>query len=404
MKQRRIYWFASGNFVFNDKIIPIILELARQGARVETILFTESSVRQLLGDTPYGKWVRSFTCVRRILTVRNPTLFCRLRLYAHVVFLWICFRLRRGYIVFFDAKGSTPVTRLLGEIARTRGRVIVYPAWYADAWHGFDWTGMWTDPEKRALLMKGPPKPPAAPNVHDTLLVYNRSMVEHGACTQRDRHAVVPQPKLQPWWDSFVRAHPPEYDNPALASLDEWIVLLTRGMGNYLFPSDSDVDVLIDEVMRTVRTVFPDMPVVIKPKLSVDHVWLREYIASHGYANVYISESPIGVLAHRARAGVTIGHTTGQFEFVSPHAPWIEHCRYSVTWRQLYPSLSYTERYGGYWSQTPEELSMLFTRLRDEQLPARLDIVRDAIGFFEQPISFDYFFNAAIPEEKTRVS
>ncbi len=391
-----IYFFLSGNVVYNDKILPIILELACQGNKVHSIFLSPRAFESIKRTRPYFEWLVAKTKVQRLITKEKLSFFDKCRLLSYVIFLVFQFGLRKNYLALFDTKGAIPITYYLSKIAAWRGRSVVYGAWYADAYKDFDYARWKNDQKYREIFGKQKKieksKHHLVPRKQcDALLLYNKDLAYKEDVQGSPRHLVVPHPKLQSWWREFFTHSPPKYDAGVLHEIPKWISVFLTHKGNFLFQEDSDIDVLLPEIVKSIRRVWPDQYIVIKPKQTVDKVWLAQYLGTMGDDKIVISESPVGILALKSIVGISTAHTTAQFEFMIGEAPWIEYCRYSDFWRKIYPKVTYTEEYSGYWAQTSEELNALLYQVKDGQLKNDLETFKKKINFYEQDISFDFF-------------
>lgn len=395
MKGRgRVYYFISETVTHNDKVLPVILALADQGHDVETVPLNDDAVRQLDVLGAYGVWIRSHTRVRRF-----PTDGWRIgRRCARVLWLlrlMVDQLLHGGYLAFFDSGGKARYVRILLRIARWRGTAIAYPPWYLDPLAAtIDWDTVFRDPALRRQMGKRhvvPPSPPPS-DTYTALLLYHPDARRKHADLQRHRDIIVPHPKLQPWWRVFLAAHPPTYDPPELADVDRWITVFLTYRGNYIFRKDSDLDVLLVEILAGIRRVFPDIPIVLKPKDSFLYAqgdWFAGFLRAHADARTFVSASPAALLAERAIGAITTGHTTAQFEWMVSEAPWIEYCRYSDFWTSILPQKTYTPQYGGTWVETPDALEDVLRNL--DHYRGDRKKYEEILAFHEQPISFDFF-------------
>lgn len=394
----RVYYFISETVVHNDKVLPIILALAEQGHVVETVPVSDDAARQLDVLGSYGTWIRSRTrirhfptgggriwrkCVRMIWFVRLIT--------VHVI--------RSGYLAFFDSRVKAPYMRLLIRIARWRGSAIAYSPWYLDPLAAaIDWEAVYRNAELRRQMGKRhlTPPVPTPPDTYSALLQYHPDALRKSTDLLRDRDIVMPHPKLQPWWRAFLAAHPPSYDPPELAGLDRWITVFLTYRGNYIFRKDSDLDVLLLEILAGIRRVFPDIPIVLKPKDSILYIqreWFTDFLRVHADARTFVSNSPPALLAERAMCGITTGHTTAQFEWMVSEAPWIEYCRYSDLWTSIYPQKTYTPQYGGAWVETSDALERMLRNLDHHRGDRKR--FEELLAFKEVPLSFDLFTKSA---------
>jgi hypothetical protein len=89
--------------------------------------------------------------------------------------------------------------------------------------------------------------------------------------------------------------------------------------------------------------------------------------------------------------GVTTGHTNALFEFIINEKPWIEYCRYSKFWKSYHPPLTFTEKFGGMFAQSIEDLQKCISSIRDNNFD--LVKLKKQINFKDANIDFNYFFN-----------
>lgn len=395
----RVYFFPSQTFIHNDKVFPIVLGLAHQGHHVETIILSGEVEFVLRDGSAYAHWLSKLTRIRRYAFDHATTITQRLCVRIRFVHLLLTLAFRRGYLAFLDSRHSSKPSRVLNWIANRNGTVVIFTAWYLNPLHDINWAAVLADPQRRRR-MKGTVESAVrtAPLMHEgtTLLCYHPNVVEEYREIHYQRLAVLPHPKLQPWWRSFMVAHPLRYDHDALAHADRWVAIFLTHRGNYMFREDSDADVLLEEILRVVRRVFPNMLIAIKPKANIarsQEEWLRDIVQKYGDQRTIFTTTPVSFLAERAVAGITTGHTTAQFEFMTSDAPWIEYCRYSIFWEEIYAQKTYTPQYGGTWVETPDALEVTLRNLHRHGGDRRQ--YEALLAFHEVPLSFDFFRGSA---------
>lgn len=407
----KIFFFLSSNAVYNDKVLPVILHLAHQGNQVESIVLSAGAEIYMNRSGSYALWLKKLTKMRRLiqgegLTARfiqggRLTLLERITFHFKCIPLWFEMMFRKRYLAFFDIRSNANLIPLVGYLARKRGKIIFYTGWYVDNWAGLDWERILSNKEYREKLGKkkasGPKSEEDSLSGRGTVLAYNEELVGHKWC-KGDEYRVVPHPKMQAWWHSFVRDHLPADDGFNLRSLDKWVSVFLTHRGNYLFRENSDLDVLLKDILGSIRAVFPQTPIVIKPKINLgksdEQYWLSDYLRRLNFEGVIVSYEPIALLAQKSLVGITTGHTTGQFEFMVTEAPWIEYCRYSDFWKEVYPELTYTKKFGGWWAQTPEELEQFLNKIKKGKLRTDLEKWKKQINFFPQNVSFGFFMDS----------
>src|SRR3989338_2035622 len=395
-----IYFFPSSAVIYNDKVIPIILELARQGNRVHTIFLDFQAYHHLGKGGSYGHWLRELTDCRALITKQRWNFFDKVWFVLRYARLVLEMRWLKGYLAFFDGKGASSFGKRLSRTAKQRGTSFIFSAWYMDPWQGYDWEKI-LENDAFCRKLKGKSSSEFQENKKKVVEIYDcvRGFLFHQDVCGHEEHlkhipsCVVPHPKLQPWWGAFLDEYPPVFGHPVLDRAKEYIAVFLTHQGNYLFREDSDLDVLVHEIISSVRQIFPDMPIVMKPKQTAlfQKKWFEEFRKSIDDLNVLFVDAPVSVLAQRARAGIMTGHYTAQFEFMIGDAPWIEYCRYSDFWKEVYPQRTYTTAFGGSLAETPEELECLLRKVEKGVLKTDQRAFRKQMDFYEQNISFDFF-------------
>lgn len=396
----KVYFFPSSAVIYNDKVIPIILELAAQGNRVHTVFLDFQAYKNLGIGGPYAEWLRAFTRCRTLITTEQLHFFGKVLFVLRYALLMLGMKLSRGYLAFFDAKGATPLGKRLGRITKKNGTSIMFSSSYLDAWQGYDWDEVLKNDaycrkmkgKSSEAYKKGKKKIVEMYNA-DKVLLYNKNLIVSEKHLQDMPACVVPHPKLQRWWRDFIVTYPPRYDDMDVAPDDRWISVILTHKGNFFFRDDIDVDILVSEIIKSVREVFPETNIVIKPKQTVlrQKDWFAQWKKTILDPRVYFADIPVAILAGNSLAGIMVGHSTAQFEFMVGDAPWIEYCRYSDFWKEVYPKLTYTEEYGGYRAQTPEELIALLRKVKEGQLKNDLETFKREVHFYDQDISFNFF-------------
>ncbi len=382
--------------IYNDKVAPVVLELAKQGHKVDTVTIG-AYPHEYVARCGYSKWFKQLTRIRPLISTDHPSLLDKFLLRIRYIILLLEMRLRGGYIAFFDTKPPAPMFTRLGNVAKKRGCSIGFPANYIDTWQGeINWDKIRKDPVVSKRLGKLPEPIPYKLDHLSAAMIYNSDLINFNPGFTDQKRIIVPHPKLQSWWGEFLKEYPPQYNDEQLQTLDSFIAVFLTHQGNYFLREDSDLNVLVPEIVNCVQAVFPNMPIVVKPKDTIfkkQKEWFRQLIKEIDDPNLIVTDAPVSVLAHKAIAGITTGHTTAQFEFVGTSAPWIEYTRYSDFWKAIYLKSTYTPDYGGIWVKTPEELCESLQQIKEGNLHTDQERLKTEIQFFDQPISFHTFYD-----------
>jgi hypothetical protein len=394
-----IYFFPSGNVTYNDKVIPVILELARQGNTVHTIILSKKTNDYIGIDGSYFAWLDKYTRISRFISTERLSLVDKLVLGLRVMYLWVQMRVKKGYVALFDSKGPSPITSLLSKVANNRGTSVLFTPNYVDTWKDeLNWDVAKNNTEFAVRIGKSSDtrKRKREYKEYSKILSYNHNLVGHEGDGREKQTIVLSNPKLQRWWNEFVVSNPPENEKAISDLVEPWVTVLLSHRSNYIFRDDSDLDALIPEILSSVRKIFPDATIVIKPKRTLidkkeRRDWFYDFMKDLNLGNVVITDMPVSLLSANSLIAISTGHTTAQFEFMGTDAPWIDYCRYSDLWKQMYPKVTYTEEYGGFLAEQPNELEELLIKTRDGELKSDLGFQKDSINFEERDISFELF-------------
>ena len=385
-----VYYFVSNSFVWNDKIVPVILELARQGNKVYTVFEGSRGHQELRRAVPYYAWLERYTTIFPIYKT-SKGLWGNIQ--RELRMAWLMFRMRffKGYLAFFESK---PVSMLrvlrFSNLAKAHGRSVLYSPRYAEYRNEIDEKAMVEACAKE--LKKGKISPVMDRKIYHkshTFLAYHPELAGEAKSVGAQGVLLLHLPKLQAWWRSFVQATPPRYDIPELAEASEFIPVFLTHFGNCFFEDGSDLDSFVSDILMAIRQQYPDTLIVLKPKFTVDVGRLRKALPSGSLDNVVVSSTPVSVLAEKALFGVTVCQTSAQFEFLNSGKGWIEYCRYAGFWKQVYPQETYTTKFGGIYARYFDELGEAIDRAT--RTGYDLDAFKKMIGFVAQDIDFDFF-------------
>jgi len=388
MRKRVLFFFSSAP-VFNDKVIPVILELANQGCDVTTFFLNEKSYNQLSTMTPYYNWISNLTKVVKLAATRGPRSyrkFIKGYIYAKIVYAVL---FKKGYVAFFDTKKATLLEWILARIAYFNGTVVqysgVYLPYYSDEFEK-NYAHALTGNVSRALLQKK-----AIGQIRKKRLKPFHFKLQYGNTREKTgpKTLTVPFPKLQPWWGSFIKKRFLEIDDPRLAGNEKFVSVFLTHYGNYFFEDGFDLDDFLRDILSSVREQFGNILIVIKPKYSLDKKRLSLFLENNSSNNVVVTDTPVFFLAGKSLCGISVCHSSAQFEFQVGEAPWIEYCSYSNFWKTLCPEITYTTKYGGLYAETYKELGDALKSIN--RFYFDLNKYKKDIGYYDQEISIDFF-------------
>jgi hypothetical protein len=401
--KKYIYFFVSRAVVFNDKIIPVMLELSRQGNPVRSVFLDRKAVRFYHLMPTYARWLDEHTDVDFVAPRDAQSPLYRLRGAFNLLWLMLGMLVRRDYLAFFDAKKAGWVTWLLTVIGKLRGKVIIYAGAYCEIHPGYDWR---PDEEKyKAEMHKSPTSERQASyrkrerkkHAHEVLL-FNHDQYDEFKLQDCPYYRLLPFPKMQKWWADFMAAYPPYYDHDLVAQSKDLISIFVTFRGNYLMDPKSDIDVLLPDMIRAVREVYPHNILAIKPKESASSGDVKGIIEATGEKNFFITQTPVSLLALKSIFGMATCHTTAQQEFMCHTPLWIEYCRYSEFWKGIYPRMTFTEVYGGLFEQYYDGLLEAVRGIESRQYA--LEEFKKLMDFREQPLSVEFFYNSPTYSER----
>ena len=174
----------------------------------------------------------------------------------------------------------------------------------------------------------------------------------------------------EPWLNKIADDKYIQNDKLRIAS--KCVFLITKKAGEYFFDSYKDYIESISESIRAVRTVYPNILIVIKPKpfraVGVND-WILEYIESLDDEKIVVDYTPLTFTAHKAILAIFNIASTAYFDFVVNDVPCIEHARYGKTYYQINPNGSYMQNYGAVRTSNEGELVEFITKVKNEFFP-----------------------------------
>ena len=384
-----VFFFVSSAFVWNDKIIPVILELARQGNTVHTVFPEAREHDELRRTVAYYDWLERYTEIVPLYKTGRGLLGNLGKRWRNLL-LKVRMRFSRDYLALFDTKPiSLRSMKIYSDLAMRRGRVVLYHPRYDEYRSEIDEKALLQ--ANRERLHKQAETETKIYHRSHALLVYNPSLAAEAEVVGAPAVKVLPHPKLQSWWRDFVNANPPRYDRDEIAGEKEIIPIFLTHFGNYFFEEGTDLDTYVLDIIRAVRRRYPDTLIALKPKFTVDVDRLRTALSEESMGRMVISSTPVSILAEKALFGITVCQTSAQFEFLSGGKAWIEYCRYSGFWKSVYPQETFSAKYGGNFSRYFEELEEAIDMAG--QTGYDLDAFKRMSGFVAQDIDFDFFAN-----------
>jgi hypothetical protein len=394
----KIFWFFGNVFIYTDMFIPVPLELGRQKNKVYSIFLNEKGYELVKDNITYFNWLNRFTIIKRISTVPRKSPFYKLFRIINLFSLSLEMLFSSKYLAFFPyTSGANLSTCLLSLIAYVRGVSIAFGGIYVinimdtDADH---------IPKKEFLgkLQKGNRKPRRVNKYikYNKVLFCNKDQIyiykryKGLKVLSQSNHLILSHPKLQNWWKDFVDKYPPSYDREEISINHNIISVFITFQGCFFYDKDSDLDVLLKEILSSIRLFFPKTLIAIKPKAQINFVWLNEFIHKLNDDNIVITNTPVSVLSKKSIFGVTACLSNALFEFVINGKPWIEYGRYSQFWKSYYPPLTFTEEFGGIFTQSIGDLQKCISSIKEKNFD--LKRLKKQIDFKDVNIDFDFFF------------
>ena len=392
----KVFWFHSNDFIFIDMFIPVPLELGRQKNKVYSVFMSETGYKVIKDNITYFNWLNRFTILKRISTVPRESPFYKLFRIINLFSLSLEMLFSSKYLAFFPyMRGADLSARLLSLIAYVRGVSIAYGGIYVisikdiEADHN-------PNEEFREKLHKPKRKPGKKYVKYNKVLFCNKDQIYihkryYGLkALRQSNHLILSHPKLQNWWKDFVDKYPPSYDREEISINHNIISVFITFQGCFFYDKDSDLDVLLKEILSSIRLFFPKTLIAIKPKAQINFVWLNEFIHKLNDDNIVITNTPVSILSKKSIFGVTACLSNALFEFVINGKPWIEYGRYSQFWKSYYPPLTFTEEFGGIFTQSIEDLQKCISSIKEKNFD--LKRLKKQIDFKDVNIDFDFFF------------
>lgn len=152
-------------------------------------------------------------------------------------------------------------------------------------------------------------------------------------------------PRLYPTWPSIVRSIGSPLLTDELLSLgfaktEGPVICIILTNPDYFWFAHPDGFVgMLDDVVRTVLRVFPEIPVLLKTKSDMAHLFAA--IADR-YSNPYVklTSCGLGAIASRCIVAISVQESSGLMEFATAGVPAIEYGIYNDTWLRITPHKS----------------------------------------------------------------
>lgn len=384
----RIVYFAGREYGRNDTNLPIVLALAGQGHPTTVVFQDHKSWESVGGHGAWRNWLTDLTELVHLEPDWPKTRWDHWRRRLRRAFLLLRLALTPGLLVFLPDKAAGYGFARFFDCMK-------------NAWHTRGVSSAFIDEERERCVTQvsaeqwkfmGKTKELATAKVKvRSVLAQNLDEMRIYDTLDYRNLVLVPAPHMQPWWKAFMQAHPPRFDHLKVAAAKEIVLVLVLRKGNYLFAPGSDVDVLIDDIIRAVRAEHPDTLIVLKPKYQKGGYFLTEEMLREQYAdeNIAIAYEPITVLAEKSILAFSTGESSAEYYVLSCGVPVIEYCRYSEDYRKIYPRMTPVENWGGKFVSTREDLAAAIAAAKGQR--ADVDFIKRKINFTEVALDAGLF-------------
>ena len=387
----------SNEYVSIDPLMPLALSLLNQNTTVKLIFQTRRSMQFISSLKDKSPW--------RIFIESNLKIDCfeidsKLKLCRKIiqvfkkVFFYLNVKYGKNVICFVPSKSvqGQPFFKLRfhPNIWFYRSNGLYYADWLDKM------NVIYDNPKHRDFLKK----PETITKKDSTIKVRNFLALSNEILNSTSNiswanEKILPFPSMQKWWHDYLKTVPNLFTDKRLNEENGFITILLLRKGNYFFEEGSDCDVLLDEIVATIRKVFPSTLIVMKPKIQfIDNeikYWFNEESIRKRYNDnkIIVTYEPIILLSQKTLFAVSTLQSSGNFFFLSNGVPVIEYGRYSRKWVELCPEKTIISEYGGVFI---EDIDSLESTVRDiESIEVNLDLVKKRIKFEEIPLDIDWF-------------
>lgn len=392
VKKKKIIYVASMAYVNNDSFLPIVLTLAYRGADIKIVFPTVFSMAALQASSSWWNWILKFGIKNRCLELTGKRrLINKLGTYFRKLLFVLTAIADNADIVFVPIRDSSNrMFQLLtlfcnvryyiggGALAKDERQKLV---------------GKNLTPEQRVAMGK-----PAIPKKKKNKVTHVKNII--GLSDEQlkyedeytwENSLIIPLPHMQQWWHDFVKSNPHRYGKKEIDAAKEIITVIMLRKGNYYFRKDSDVDVLLDEIITVIRRYYPKTLIVLKPKFE----WLKYWIDEEGVKkryndnNIVMSYDSLITLSTKTVFAVSTCQSSACYYMLANGVPVIEYGRYSDIWKKIFPQVTSIEDYGGIFTETIETLDSRIKTI--SQHKNDLEFFKRKIGYRDMPISIDMF-------------
>ena len=385
------------DFVSIDPLMPLVLSLSNQNTTVKLIFQTRQSMQLITfvkDKSPWWLFIKSNLKIDCFESGSRSKL-CRkiFRVFKKALF-YFTVKCNKNALYFIPSKSirNQPFFKL-----RFHPNIWFYMS------NGLYYAG-WLDkmnirynnPKYRAFLQK-----PAIIKKNSKIKVRNFLALSDEILNSKnngiswDKGKVLPFPSMQKWWYNYLKTVPSLFADERLNKENGFITIVLLRKGNYFFAEGSDCDVLLDEIVATIRKVFPSTLIAVKPKIEFINnerkYWFNEGSIRKRYNDnkIIMTYEPITLLSHKTIFAVSTLQSSGNFFFLSNGVPVIEYGRYSKEWIELCPEKTIISEFGGIFI---EDINSLESTVRDiESIKVDLGLVKKRIKFKEVPLDISQF-------------
>ena len=386
------------DYVSIDPLMPLVLSLSNQNITVKLIFQTRRSMQfiSFLKDkSPWWLFIESNLKIDCFESDSKLKLCRKIIRVFKKAFFYLNVKYGKNAICFVPSKSvqSQPFFKLRfhPNIWFYRSGGLYYAGWLDKMQKIYD------NPEHRVFLEKTDTitKKDSVVKVRNFLALSNEFLNSTSSNISWANEKILPFPSMQKWWYDYLKTVPNLFTDKRLNEENGFITILLLRKGNYLFEEGSDCDVLLDEIVATIRKVFPGTLIVMKPKIEFINneikYWFNEESIRKRYNDnkIIVTYEPITLLSQKTLFAVSTLQSSGNFFFLSNGVPVIEYGRYSKKWTEICPEKTIISEFGGVFI---EDINSLESTIRDiENIKVNLDLVKKRIKFRDVPLDINQF-------------
>jgi hypothetical protein len=391
-KQVVCFLFLPAVFMGLDALIPLIVRLKKENWKIYTIIRSSSLIHFLNSTPSYHLILKENSTILKLNSTQEGHYISKKPkiLKGLMVILKILFTSKPRIIT---AEVFDPLFfKLLRCMVSWKGMFYTVsrcPAPYRGYYKDY-FVDSLNNPEKRKILNKKPGgyKTYTKKNYCGTYLIHSEFETDNSNIVGFPaKRLKIGYPKFLKSWHEYLEKYEVAWDSEKLKNTDSIIAVLFPLPDIIMFDRHDSVEVFLKEIIQTVRKYYKNELIVLKQKPYVHknrNQWVEDFISQLNDYHIVLTSMPTPFLAMKAMLEFMIGDSTSCFDFIIREVPCIQHNRYSVGWRKIYPRGDWWGDIGVRKTDTIEELDSAIREVREGKFkPMDINNLKKKIGHYD---------------------